>query len=107
MSGGFLLMHKQRKLYKYSLFDNKYTVKFVAFDYSFSQKDVIYFLSKEEITMNNIKELYYGNISPLAQKFVKDSEYAKQLRSNDELRNRLKEYLSYEDIKTVDMICDN
>ena len=43
--------------------------------------------------MNNIKELYYGNISPSTQKFVKGSEYAKQLKSNDDLIERLKALL--------------
>lgn len=57
--------------------------------------------------MNYIKELYYGNISPSAQKFVKGSEYAKQLKSNDELRNQLKASVTSEDIKIVDEICEN
>lgn len=57
--------------------------------------------------MDYIKELYYGNISPSAQKFVKGSEYAKQLNSNDDLRNRLKESVSTEDIEIVDAICEN
>ena len=57
--------------------------------------------------MNYIKDLYYGNISPSMQKFVKDSEYAKQLKSNDELRDQLKESISSEDIKIVDVICEN
>lgn len=57
--------------------------------------------------MDYIKELYFGNISPSAQKFVKGSEYAKQLRLNDELRNRLKESVPTEDIKIVDVICEN
>ncbi len=57
--------------------------------------------------MNNIKELYYGNISPSMQKFVKGSEYAKQLKSNDELIGQLKASLSSKDIKIVDVICEN
>ncbi len=57
--------------------------------------------------MNYIKDLYYGNISPSAQKFVKGSEYAEQLRSNDELREQLKASLSSEDIKIVDVVCEN
>lgn len=57
--------------------------------------------------MNYIKELYYGNISPSAQKFVKGSEYAKQLKSNDDLRDQLKASVSSEDIKIVDVICEN
>ena len=57
--------------------------------------------------MNNIKELYYGNISPSAQKFVKGSKYAEQLGSNDELIGQLKASLSSEDIKIVDVICEN
>lgn len=57
--------------------------------------------------MNYIKELYYGNISPSAQKFVKGSEYAKLLKSNDELRDQLKASISSEDIKIVDVICEN
>lgn len=86
---------------------NNYTINFVAFDDSYSQKVVIYFLSKEEITMNYIKDLYYGNISPSAQKFVKGSEYAKHLNSNDKLRDQLKASISSEDIKIVDKICEN
>ncbi len=57
--------------------------------------------------MNYIKDLYYGNISPSAQKFVKGSEYAKQLNSNDKLRDQLKVSISPEDIKIVDVICEN
>lgn len=57
--------------------------------------------------MNYIKELYYGNISPSAQKFVKGSEYAKLLKLNDELRDQLKASISSEDIKIVDVICEN
>lgn len=57
--------------------------------------------------MNYIKELYYGNISPSAQKFVKGSEYAKLLKSNDELRDQLKASVTSEDIKIVDVICEN
>ena len=57
--------------------------------------------------MNYIKDLYYGNISPSAHKFVKGSEYAKQLNSNDKLRDQLKVSISPEDIKIVDVICEN
>ena len=57
--------------------------------------------------MNYIKELYYGNISPSTQKFVKSSEYAKLLKLNDELRDQLKASISSEDIKIVDVICEN
>ena len=57
--------------------------------------------------MDYIKELYYGNISPSTQKFVKDSEYAKQLKSNADLRDQLKAKLSSEDMKIVDVICEN
>ncbi len=57
--------------------------------------------------MNNIKELYYGNISPSTQKFVKVSEYAKQLKSNDDLIERLKALLSSENMKIIDEICEN
>lgn len=57
--------------------------------------------------MNYIKDLYYGNISPSSQKFVKGSEYAKLLKSNDELRDQLKASISSEDIKIVDVICEN
>ena len=57
--------------------------------------------------MNYIKDLYYGNISPSMQKFVKDSEYAKLLKSNDELRDQLKASVTSEDIKIVDIICEN
>lgn len=57
--------------------------------------------------MNNIKELYYGNISPSTQKFVKGSEYAKQLKSNDDLIERLKALLSSENMKIIDEICEN
>jgi len=57
--------------------------------------------------MNYIKELYYGNISPSAQKFVKGSEYAKQHKSNDRLRDQLKASVTSEDIKIVDVICEN
>lgn len=57
--------------------------------------------------MNYIKDLYYGNISPSAQKFVKGSEYAKQLKSNDILRDQLKASVTSEDIKIVDEICEN
>ena len=57
--------------------------------------------------MNNIQELYYGNISPSTQKFVKGSEYAKQLKSNDDLIERLKALLSSENMKIIDEICEN
>lgn len=57
--------------------------------------------------MNNIKELYYGNISPSTQKFVKGSEYAKQLKSNDDLIEGLKALLSSENMKIIDEICEN
>ena len=57
--------------------------------------------------MNYIKDLYYGNISPSMQKFVKGSEYAKLLKLNDELRDQLKVSISSEDIKIVDVICEN
>lgn len=57
--------------------------------------------------MDYIKELYYGNVSPSMQKFVKDSEYAKHLKLNDNLRDQLKASLSSEDLKTVDVICEN
>ncbi len=57
--------------------------------------------------MNYIKELYYGNISPSAQKFVKGSKYAKQLKSNDELRDQLRASVTSEDIEIVDVICEN
>ena len=57
--------------------------------------------------MDYIKELYYGNISPSTQKFVKDSEYAKQLKLNTDLRDQLKAKLSSEDMKIVDVICEN
>lgn len=57
--------------------------------------------------MNNIKELYYGNISPSTQKFVKGSEYPKQLKSNDDLIERLKALLSSENMKIIDEICEN
>ncbi len=86
---------------------NNYTIIFVTFGNSNSKKVVIYFLSKEEITMNYIKDLYYGNISPATQKFVKRSEYAKQLKSNTDLRDQLKASISSEDIKIVDEICEN
>lgn len=57
--------------------------------------------------MDYIKELYYENISPSTQKFVKDSEYAKQLKLNADLRDQLKVKLSSEDMKIVDVICEN
>lgn len=57
--------------------------------------------------MAYIKELYYGNISPSTQRFVKDSEYAKHLKLNDNLGDQLNASLSSEDIKIVDVICEN
>lgn len=41
------------------------------------------------------------------QKFVKGSEYAKLLKSNDDLIERLKSLLSSENMKIIDEICEN
>lgn len=56
--------------------------------------------------MDIIKDLYYGNISPATQRFLKDSEYIKLLKSSEPLREEIEQKLSDEDTRKLDILCE-
>lgn len=56
--------------------------------------------------MNYIKNLYYGNISPATQRFIKNSEYAELLKSSETLREDLEKKLSDENTDDLDVLCE-
>lgn len=56
--------------------------------------------------MDIIKDLYYGNISPSTQRFLKDSEYSKLLKSSEALREEMEQKLSDKDTHKLDILCE-
>lgn len=81
---------------------------FIEYSDSFLKSNVIYFLSKAQgdDAMDFIKDLYYGNISPATQRFLKDSEYIKLLKSSEPLREEIEQKLSDEDTHKLDILCE-